>query len=260
MGHLRLGRLPKTRRWRDVVDLLEAAPDDAATIAQATLTAAERRLREAGRDPSLTHAVWLLIRVTQAARTQDFQEVLQQMGLPSRPETSTFSFISAVADHLRHASATHTESGALAELASLAVRRTLSETVGQQGPSFFGSSLDDLQHALRQYSTEQQFGGVAQRFFGDFLSRTLTYYLDRELTNSLGGSATPRSITENLQTKEAVARHAHESARIMRDFAAEWYSKHNWQSRGQITEEETARFVGYALRKVRSELRAEATR
>ena len=28
MGHIRLGRLPKTRRWVQVIDLLDASPED----------------------------------------------------------------------------------------------------------------------------------------------------------------------------------------------------------------------------------------
>ena len=55
MGHLRLGRLPKTYKWRAVVDLLNEAPDDPAALAAAVLEAAEQRLRELARDPSLTY-------------------------------------------------------------------------------------------------------------------------------------------------------------------------------------------------------------
>src|SRR5437773_658295 len=68
MGHIRLGRLPKTLRWRQVLDLLGEASLDTPAIARATTFAAERRLQDLARDPTLTYAFWLLTRLTTAAR------------------------------------------------------------------------------------------------------------------------------------------------------------------------------------------------
>ncbi len=68
MGHIRLGRLPKTLAWRDVIGLLDTEPDDAASIASATVRAADSRLRKLASDPSLAFSVWLLVRAMTAAR------------------------------------------------------------------------------------------------------------------------------------------------------------------------------------------------
>ena len=45
MGHLRMGRLPKTRRWTQVVDLLDAGSLDTGELAAAVFEAADYRLR-----------------------------------------------------------------------------------------------------------------------------------------------------------------------------------------------------------------------
>jgi hypothetical protein len=50
MGHLRLGRLPKTRRWTEVINLLDTGTDDPATLADAVIRAAEHRLRQLAHD------------------------------------------------------------------------------------------------------------------------------------------------------------------------------------------------------------------
>src|SRR5262245_28532842 len=118
MGHLRLGRLPKTQRWRQLIGTLELTPGDTEGIALGTLLAAERRLREAANDASLTHSFWLLVRVSQAARGSDFQDTLASLGLPAESDTSIFRFISAVSDHLRLARAYDPESGQIPEIAS----------------------------------------------------------------------------------------------------------------------------------------------
>ena len=44
MGHIRLGNLPKTRKWQQVVDLIEGGAGTA-QVANATITAAERGLK-----------------------------------------------------------------------------------------------------------------------------------------------------------------------------------------------------------------------
>ena len=67
-----------------------------------------------------------------------------------------------------------------------------------------------------------------------------------------------RSVAENQEVKEAVGRHAVQSARILQEFAAQWYARHHWESSGAVSEEETGRFVAYALRKLRAELKQEA--
>jgi hypothetical protein len=59
MGHVRLGRLPQTRNWQNVVGLLGAAAP-ANRVAAASALAAEHAIGQAAADPALTHAIWLL--------------------------------------------------------------------------------------------------------------------------------------------------------------------------------------------------------
>lgn len=254
MGHLRLGRLPKTLRWREVVELLDSSPGDAAAIAQATVEAAEGRLRELARDPSLSYCFWLLTRIAWASRSEQFAAELDDLQVGLSPGASVLTFISELTDRVRNELSDSPESGPFSELASLALRRTLTETIGQQGPSLFGSSLDDLQDAFRAYSTRAQFGVLARRFFGDFLARTLRFFVDRELPNHVGVSAGLSGVAEGVEFKEALDLYARQSAGILEEFAAGWYSKHNWESAGRISLDETRGFTAVALRKLRMEL------
>jgi hypothetical protein len=254
LGHIRLGRLPRTRRWQQVVDLLDASTDGASSVARATLQAAEFRLRKLADDPSVSYCFWLLTRITQAARTDDFRTALAQIGLETREDESVLSFVSRVADVARHELVQHPESGHFAELAALALRRALTETVGQQGGSLFGSSVDDLQAALRAYSTDRSFGEVSRRFFGDFTARMLAAYVERELTNRIGEGPRLQTLTQSGEFMAGLDVHTRQAARIMEDFAAEWYSKRNWLTGGQISRDEAKGFTAVAFRKLRSEL------
>ncbi len=251
MGHLRLGRLPKTRRWIEVVELLEADPTDAARVTGATVVAAETHLRSLPSNEPLTYAFWLLLRIATASRSETFVQDVRGLGLSVTAETSALELISEVADELR--GRFRGGDSATAEFASLAVRRALTETVGSFGGSLFGSTVDDLQSAFRRFSTKDQFSEVAYGFFADFTARLLTSYLDRELSNHVEGS-----ISERMEVASAIDLHARQSAAIMREFAGGWYSKQNWETKGEITLDDAQRFVAVALRKLRMELQQES--
>jgi hypothetical protein len=67
MGHVRLGRLPRTRLWQEVVALFgTGVPLD--QIAGPTARASESALGAAHNDPALGYAYWLLTQIPMAAR------------------------------------------------------------------------------------------------------------------------------------------------------------------------------------------------
>ncbi len=255
MGHLRLGRLPKTRRWVDVVELLDASPEDAAGIAAGVVVAADQRLKELGSDPSLGYCFWLLTRIAWASREPDFQQTLSKLGIEASSDTSVLAFISQLADHVQIETARNTSSGHFAELSSLALRRALSETAGQYTGNLFGATVDGLQQAFRAYSRPDEFGRLSHRFFADFFARTLSSLVDRELSHHVGRGKSFESSTNSAAFIKALDLHSRESARIMETFAADWYSKHNWEAKGEISVVEAQGFVAVALRKLRSEFK-----
>jgi hypothetical protein len=261
MGHVRMGRLPKTQRWAAVLRLLTGARPQADAVSDATLFAAERQLRELASREEFSFPFWLLVRLTWASRSDNFVGALNELGLDATPATSGLAFVSMVADRVRDELARAGESDAFTALASLALNRTLNAEFRSGQFGLFQSTTADLQGQLRQLSKQSQFERLAQRYFGDFLGRTLTYFLDREAANSLAtGPGGLASVSDTQELLAAVERHAHQSAVIMRKFAGDWYSKHQWESRGEISREETHGFVAQALRKLRSELRFEAGR
>lgn len=219
MGHLRLGRLPRTRRWTEVINLLDLAALDPAELAAAVAAAADHRLRQLAKDEGLGYSFWLLTRIAWAAGGQDFVNDLAQLGLTVRPDTSSLQFIAQVTDRVREELSRTSATGDFAELGSLALRTALTDTVAQQGSSLFGSSLEDLQHSFRDYSTQAQFGRLAHRFFGDFFARLMRSYVDRELANHVGTSSGLSNVGESRRFLDALDIHARQSSRIVEDFA-----------------------------------------
>jgi len=218
-----------------VVELLDTSPQETAKIAGLVIEAADLRLRRLANDPSLTYCFWLLTRIAWSARSPHFYDDLSELGIEIAPNASALTLVSRVADRVRAAISGYPPSGHFAEISSLALRRALTETVGQQGPSLFDSSAEDVQRAFRGYSTRDRFGELAHRFFSAFMSRTLRSLVDRELANHVSAASHLSSVESSLEFMQALDTHARQSARIVEEFAGGWYSKHNWESKGEIS-------------------------
>ena len=259
MGHNRLGRLPRTRRWQEVVDLLDLPSASVAAIAAAVVDAAEHRLRGLANDEALAYAFWTLARVTWAARQDSFLQELSWLGVRDWPEPSAIGLISGTVQHVRSRVAELEARNDFAEFAALAVARSLTETVGREGPGLFSSTAEDAQRAFRAYSTPAKFGELARLFFADFMSRSLKSFVDRELSNHVGSGKVIRSVEGSQDFLNALELHTRQAARIIEEFSEGWYSLHNWESSGDIGLKEAQRFVAQALRKLRAELKQGAT-
>ena len=170
------------------------------------------------------------------------------------PQTPVLTFLSDVGDVVRRDRSFSPESGHFGEIAALSLRRALMDALGEQGPSLFGAPVDQIREGLRRQSGADQFGRLARSFVGDFLARTLSAAVDRELSNhatmagSLGDAAEARAFSAALD------RYARESAVIVQQFAAEWYAKHRWQTRTEFTRRNAGAFVAVALRKIGDDL------
>ena len=101
MGHVRLGVLPKSRKWRQVVEELRHGAG-IGEIAALAAEAAEASLQAASADPAFLHSFWLLTQVPLAARGPEFVEDLGRLGISVTDPPSLMSItaaISAAVDH-----------------------------------------------------------------------------------------------------------------------------------------------------------------
>lgn len=240
------------------MNLLDVRHPDPGAIARAVAKASDARLAKLARDPGLGYAFWLAVRIMAAARSQDFLGGLAKIDIATTPEASTLQFISQVSERVRKELSKTPSSGDFAEIGALALRSALMETAGQQGRTLFASSIEDIQTAFRAFSTQAQFGVVAHRFFADFFSRVIRSYVDRDLANHIGPDRSLETVGAGRAFLNALDLHSRQSARIVEEYAGAWYSKHNWESKGEISHEETQRFAAYALRKLRAELKQQA--
>ena len=220
MGHIRLGALPKSRKWSQVVGLI-ADGADVEDIAAASADAAENGLDRASDDVGLAHAFWLLTQIPLAARQADFSSVLRALGLDGLSAQPTLieivaAFGRAVDRHVR-ASGRRTDLG---EMAQLAASETLASLAGRELPSLFGPTAADVQQVLRKLGTSDRFSLVARDFFSRLTNRSLGYFLSRELSTHVGPEKRFESVGEHSAFNAALDLHCREASRIIRSFLA----------------------------------------
>jgi hypothetical protein len=261
MGHTRLGAVPKTRKWNELVEQIAGlnlaadvavATADVDSIAAATLRAAQKSLEKAAHDPGVLYSFFLLTQVALASRTSNWQVALGTHGIHLSDDSTVFDFTAEVQDAIdRFLSQSPSGSTDLSEIAQQSAGEAIASLAGTRTPSLFGGSSADVQNAIRSLSTKKGFGELGQRFFGRFIGRFLNFYLSRVTAANLGSPRLPH-LGDVARFNDALKIHCEQSARIVRDFCGEWYSKTEDQQ--GIDLENTSRFVAVALGKLRSEL------
>jgi hypothetical protein len=254
MGHIRLGTLPKSQKWIHVVSLI-AGGADVSRIAAASADAAEHGLERASQDEGLAHAFWLLTQIPQAARRSNFSERLFELGLTGVSSKPTLleivaAFTRAVDGHVRERG----KRTDLGEMAQNAASETISSLAGRQLPSLFGPTAADVQQALAKLGRSDQFSVVARDFFSRLTSRSLGYFLSRELSKHVGPDKRFSAVGDHSDFNAALDLHCREASRIIKEFSGGWYGKALQQEK-QISRDEARKFAHVAFKKLRAELR-----
>jgi hypothetical protein len=254
MGHIRLGSLPKTQKWNQVVRLIDSGAD-VERIAAASADAAEHGLDRASQDEGLAYAFWLLTQIPQAARHPNFSERLWELGftgLSSKPTLFEIvaAFTRAVDGHVRERG----KRTDLGEMAQHAASETLASLAGRELPSLFGPTASDVQQALAKLGTSDRFSIVARDFFSRLTSRSLNYFLSRELSKHVGPNKRFAAIGDHSDFNVALDLHCREASRIIKEFSGGWCGK-TLQQEKQISRDDARKFAHVAFKKLRTELR-----
>jgi hypothetical protein len=253
MGHLRLGELPKSRRWREVVEKLRVG-ESVAELAAATAEAAESELESAKGDPALGFIVWLLTQLPLAARSSHYAARLRELGFDPGAEHSLLEFVAGVSSAVDRQVSGDPNRTDLGELARQAASESLSAHLSAGTRSLFDTSAEEVRSALAGLATKSRFAGLARDFFALLTQKTLEYYLSRELPNHIGPGRSLDTIDRQIEFRAALERHCREASLIVEDFAGGWFSKSNFQ--GTLNPDTAKAFADYALKKMRDELRA----
>lgn len=272
MGHTRLGTLPQSRAWRDVVAMLTsggaAAGDtdgnspertdfghEVARIAERAMEAAAKAFEQAQRDTGIADSFLLLTRVATACRAGNPAEALWELGfqLPAEPSRAdVLGEVNRILDDAAFASGGRSD---LSEMGQAAMAEALAGWLrnrDDQG-SLLEAPRDKLWSDLRGLATQDGFSEVSHRMFAGLTARLLGFYLSRAV-RPLQEEGLVGGVDDLRRFEDELRRHALERARVARDFAGTWFTKHEFQQ-GGIDRAKARRLVSYAMKKVATELR-----
>lgn len=251
MGHIRLGRLPRTRNWDQVVSLISSG-GGAAEIALAAMWASRNGLKVGAADPTLIYSTWLLMQIPLAAKGSNFSEELRKRGLDVSQQPTLMEVVGAFTDAVDAYTSQQGERSDLGEMAQLSAVESLTKLAGEKTRSLFGATPEDVQGALKSFSTTKEFSTLGRDFFARLLRRYLTYFLSRELSNHVGGGHRFANIQEHIEFNRALDLYCRQAVRIVKEFAGGWFSKANYE--GGIDQDKAGNFAYVALKKIRAEL------
>jgi hypothetical protein len=261
MGHTRLGDIPKTRKWRSVVETMVGENRSHAplattvpVIANAALDAAEAGLDKAQKEAALKAAFYLLTQITLSARSEDWRGYLRRLGIGLSEDASAVDLLAGAQKLLDENIERKRARSDVAEMVQQAFGEAVADEVSRRAVSLFGAGSEELHAALRELSTKKGFSQLAQKFFGSFMYRYLNFYLSRVTAGQLDTTQL-QQLGDLSEFNRALHVHCEQSAAIIRDFSGDWYSKTEYEE--GIDESNVSRFTAVALKKLRAELKTQ---
>lgn len=257
MGHERLGVLPKTQRWQQVVEQIakpSLADEDVSSIARQTVQNISSRFRNIQSEPSVRTAFKFLVALSVASRSPKPRETLSSHGIEVPVAMTPLSLAKAV--HAQVAGKRNSlEYAEIAQNAAVdAIAAWYEKNHGRQMRLFEPS--DDSFQAWRKAGSGTGFCELARLFFAKFTERYLNYFLEREASAYLQNLYQRDQLRKKLRDYvDIVSKHAFETAKITQSFAAGWFNKHAAQD--VPTDGEIQDFLFVAFGKIREELQRE---
>lgn len=260
MGHQRLGSLPASRNLPAIINLLIAGDTPGVDLVDGVAKEIDALLQRAVKDPAFVEALWLLARIPQAAKADDFSEALRAIGvkIPDTPSAIdvVVGFDAAIEAAQRARGADITDLGEMARQAGIAALCSLSQ---ERLPVLWEPTREDVRTTLATFAAPDKFGELAHRFFANLAERGIQYFLDRAIPQHIGPDKLVHSVGDMAVFDGAVRRHCTESAMIMRAFAKDWLGKNVFKEGKDISRRDVAGFAAYASEKIRKELSIRST-
>jgi hypothetical protein len=260
VGHERVGLLPKTERWRDLVERIAsvAGASDVADLAGRTTELLRGELRNVQIDRGVQAAFYYLVLLGFAARDpQTTRAELSGYGIEVPESPTPLDFVRALRDWVGK----NSDNGEYGELATRAAGEAIC-TWFEQNRSGSRSLFERDENAFAIWhgvSAGSGFCELARQFFARFTERHLNYYLEREASAAAPSLEAREALQRNLKDHiDRISRHAFETAKITQSFAAGWFNKRRNERR--VSGEEIENFLRLAFGKIRDELLREGHR
>jgi len=142
--------------------------------------------------------------------------------------------------------------------ANRAIVGAVNDVLSPKLHSLFSSDPDTMRAALADLGKPKEFGEFSRRFFSRLANESLQYFLTKVVNTQLGDGMRFATMNQSAQFNAALETHTREASVIVEQFSSEWFSKHRFHEGGDISRKSSDGFAGFALKKMKDELKAGA--
>jgi len=250
MGHYRLGRLPRTMRWKRVIALLnEGAPVD--ELAQAAFLAAQTGLKRVPDDPGFTQTLTVVFNFIDALQSKNPLAELRKNGFDVGDGESLFDLVGGFRARAEQAAMAARARSDIADFARDSFAQVLLKSAGSSLQTLFGVESSEASKALQSSLKGKSLGATMHEFFATFTQRYLNYYLGREVPYHVGAGKAFSNTDRHSEFSQAFDLYVRQTVRITDEFTPGWFGKARWEQR--LTHQEVSGFAHIAFKKIGSE-------
>lgn len=216
------------------------------------MEASAKAVKAAKADGAVAQVFYLMTQLALAARRPDLAQALAKLDIHLTDGASHLDLtveIHRVLDERLLESGRRTDVG---EMAQLAMGEALASYLRTQPRDMFADAAGQVRRDLQGLGTQKAFGQLSHEFFGGFVARLLGFNLSR-LVRTGDGQSLIGDVGDLSRFNAELRHHSRQRAEIVRDFAAKWFSKREFQE--GIGPDNAKRFVSHALKKLEAEFR-----
>jgi hypothetical protein len=257
MGHERLGILPKSRRWRLIVQDIagaSASEEAIAKLAGKTIKNVESRYYNIQNDAGVQAAIEYLAILSYAYGSQNPRNILESVNIKLSENANILQLAKVADSRIRN----HNGSLEYEQIAYSAVVDSLAKWYKQHNAQTdFFSETKASRSILNELGNGSGFCEISRLFFSSFTERYLNYFLDREASASINNISQREVFKKGIEKHvDTISKHAFETAKITQSFAAGWFNKNIKE--GIPTNKKIRPFLKVAFAKMGAELLREA--
>ena len=250
--------MAKTRKWTDVVGLIEAKADNA-TIAERTWKAANVALTTVADDAGFREAAHLMVQLAVAGTKDNPVEHLASVGIKLGESGSLAELSAALAQTVNRRMAGKNQRTDWGEMARGSLVAAVTHYMAADGgASLFSKTHDDLAATLRKLKKPSEFAVVGQKFIGALTNKFLNYFLTKKIGGQVGTGKPFGTLNNLAQFKAGMNLHCQEASAITESYFSGWLKKQFREHGTDITRESAEKFMWYGVDKMRKELAGRA--
>lgn len=255
MGHERIGFLPKSKQWNDIVRQLQdydGDPEVVAHIAADTLDALRHQYANISNDPSLISAIRFLAILCHSSGSETQEDELNSKGIIAEKEITMYSLMRGVDNYISD-NEISLETSKLTKDSLMAAIITYQQAHETEQLSFDGFDSNNVWSGMDSGSA---FCELARSFISEYTARNLNYYLERQSAREIKDYAHLMAFSKALKSQSAaIATHTKDISKLMQSLAAGWYNKNSTAT--EPNDSKIVQFLDFTFKKIREEFRRE---